>query len=114
MGRYMIPRKLTGETRLLYIFTIKSLITTAAGALIGSIFYVIFGWILGMQTGGLVIVGIFGLIGFGIGAIKIPTLGGIAFTKKIGGESLDEIIKRYIVFKMNRKKYAYYITKEEK
>ena len=54
----------------------------------------------------------FAVVGFGVGAIKIPTLGGIPFTKKIGGESLDEIIRRYVKFKMNRKVYTY--TKEEK
>ena len=32
MGTYNIPRNLKGETRLLYIFSIKSLITTAIGA----------------------------------------------------------------------------------
>ena len=38
MGTYYIPRNVKGETRILYIFTVKSLITTAVGALIGSIF----------------------------------------------------------------------------
>ena len=42
MGSYYIPRNLRGETRLLYIFTVKSLITTVAGALIGSVFLFIF------------------------------------------------------------------------
>ena len=60
------------------------------------------------------VLAIFALIGFGIGTIKIPTLSGLPFTKKIGGESLDEIIKRYILFKMNKKSYSYSITKEEK
>lgn len=32
MGTYYIPRNYKGETRLLYIFSIKSLITTAIGA----------------------------------------------------------------------------------
>ena len=42
MGTYYIPRNVKGETRLLYIFSIKSLITTAIGAFIGFIFYLIF------------------------------------------------------------------------
>lgn len=113
MGTYIIPRNLKGETRILYIFSIKSLATTAIGALVGSVFYIIFGLILGLTTVGLVFVGIFGLIGYIIGALKIPTLSGLKFTKKIGGESLDEIIKRYIVFRAQKKKYGYYITKEE-
>ena len=114
MGTYTIPRNLKGETRILYIFSVKSLITTAAGALIGLIFYFIFGVLLGIKPLGVTILAIFALIGFGIGTIKIPTLSGLPFTKKIGGESLDEIIKRYILFKMNKKSYSYSITKEEK
>lgn len=113
MGTYIIPRNLRGETRILYIFTLKSLATTAIGALIGSVFYLIFGIILGMTTVGIVIVGVLGLIGFAVGAVKIPTLGAIQITKKIGGESLDEIIRRYAMFKTQKKRYSYHITKEE-
>lgn len=113
MGTYTIPRNLKGETRLLYIFSIKSLATTAIGVAVGAFFYLIFGMILQMHVVGLIFVAIFGVIGFVIGAVKIPTLGGIQITKKIGGESLDEIIKRYVLFKAQRKRYSYYITKEE-
>lgn len=112
MGTYYIPRNVKGETRLLNIFSIKSLITTVAGALIGSIFYFIFDILLGLKPAGVIIMVALAVIGFGIGSIKIPTLGGVPFTKKIGGESLDEIIRRYAKFKMNRKVYTY--TKEEK
>ena len=41
MGTYYIPRNYKGETRFLYIFTVKSLISTAIGAVIGSIFLLI-------------------------------------------------------------------------
>ena len=49
------------------------------------------------------------------GAIKIPTIAGIAVTKKVGGESLDEIITRYIKFKSKRRIYSYTdtITEED-
>ena len=107
MGTYYIPRNVKGETRLLYIFSIKSLITTAIGAFIGFIFYLIF-MIVGLDTVGI----IFALIGFAIGAVKIPIVAGIPITKKIGGESLDQIILNYFKFKKNRKLYVY--TKEEK
>lgn len=112
MGTYYIPRNLRGETRILYIFTVKSLITTAVGALIGAIFYLLIGMMLGKQAVGLIILAIFAVLGWVYGAVKIPTLSGIAITKKIGGESLDEIITRYIKFKMNKKLYT--STKEEK
>lgn len=113
MGTYMIPRNLKGETRLLYIFSIKSLITTVIGAAVGLVFYFIIGFILGLKTVGFIILAIFALIGFAVGAVKIPTLGGVKITKLIGGESIDEIIRRYVNFKMNKKRYSYYITKEE-
>ena len=67
---------------------------------------------MGLKTVGVVILVIFALIGFGIGAIKIPNLGGLKFTKKVAGDSIDEIILRYIKFKRNRK--IYIDTKEEK
>ena len=91
MGTYYVPRNYKGESRILYIFTTKSLITTGVGALI--------------------IMGIFGLLGWIYGAVKIPTIAGIAVTKKVGGESLDEIINRYIKFKAKRRIYSYADTK---
>lgn len=113
MGTYYIPRNVKGETRLLYIFTIKSLITTAAGGVIGFIVYYILS-MLGLGTAGLIIMAVLALLGYGVGAVKIPTLPGIPFTKKIGGEPLSEIIIRYIKFKKNRKIYTYEKREETK
>lgn len=113
MGTYYVPRNYKGESRILYIFTAKSLITTGVGALIGSIFFFIFGMVLGYTTAGLIIMGVFGVLGWAYGALKIPTVAGIAVTKKVGGESLDEIINRYIKFKAKRHIYAYVDTKED-
>lgn len=111
MGTYYIPRNVKGESRILYIFSVKSLITTLIGGAVGFIFYLIF-LICGLKNLGLIVVGIFGLIGFICGAVKIPTIAGIPVTKKIGGESIDQIVLRYMKFKKNRKLYVY--TKEEK
>jgi hypothetical protein len=113
MGTYYIPRNYKGETRFLYIFTIKSLITTAIGAAVGSIFLLIFS-VLQMKMIGMIIMAVFAVIGYMIGAIKIPTIVSIPITKKIGGEPLSEIIIRYIKFKKTRKMYSYTVTKEEK
>lgn len=111
MGTYYIPRNLKGESRFLYIFTMKSLITTGIGGACGVIFYLIIGLLLGQTLVGLIILAIFALIGYLAGTIKIPTLAGLDFTKKVGGESIDEIIVRYAKFRSNRKLYTY--TKEE-
>ena len=112
MGTYYIPRNYKGETRILNIFSVKSLITTLIGAAIGLLFYFPLK-ILGFSTPGLVILGIWALIGYGVGAIKIPTIVGLPVTKKIGGEPLSDIIIRYFKFKKNRKIYTYVNTKEE-
>jgi predicted membrane-bound spermidine synthase len=117
MGTYYIPRNYKGETRILYIFSIKSLITTALGAAVGAIFFFLFK-ALAMQKVGIVLMAIFAVIGYVIGAVKIPTIVSIPVTKKIGGEPISEIIIRYIKFKKKRKIYTYCqsanSTKEEK
>ena len=68
--------------------------------------------VIGLKKVGLIILGIFALLGYVIGAFKIPTIVGLPVTKKIGGESIYEIILRYIKFNKNRKIYTN--TKEEK
>lgn len=110
MGTYYIPRNYRGETRILYIFTLKSLITTLIGMAVGGIFWGIFS-LIGLKLVGIILLAVFTLIGYAVGAFKIPTIAGIPVTKKIGGEPISEIILRYIRFKKNRKMYIY--TKEE-
>lgn len=107
MGTYNLPRNVKGESRILFIFTTKSLIYTVIGAGIGLLFYFIFS-LFNMTMVGIAVVAIFALIGFGIGTIKMPELGRFEFTKKTGGENLDDIIKRAIKFKTKGKKvYTY-------
>ena len=111
MGTYQIPRNLKGESRILYIFSVKALITTGIGAFIGLIFYLFFSAV-GLTNVGWVFIGVLAVIGFIIGTVKIPIIAGLPFTKKVGGESIDTIIMRYFKFKKNRKVYVY--TKEDK
>ena len=61
MGTYYIPRNLRGETRILYIFTVKSLLSTVAGGVIGLIFYIMF-TMLGVPKAGIITMAIFALI----------------------------------------------------
>lgn len=58
MGTYYIPRNYKGESRILYIFTTKALILTAAFGLVGLVFYLIFAS-LGFGIIGIIIAGIF-------------------------------------------------------
>lgn len=113
MGTYYIPRNVKGETRLLYIFTIKSLITTAIGGFIGFLIFLLISS-LGFKLQGIIVAAICALIGFGIGAIKIPNQGGPKIIKKVGGEELSDLIIRYIKFMKNKKVYLYTQTKEKR
>lgn len=110
---YYIPsNKLKGENRILYIFTGKSLIYTLIGAVIGIIFYFLFS-LLGSKIAGIVILIILSLIGYGIGTIKMPTSGNTKLVKNVGGDSIDEIIFHYIMFKKNKKVYSYAVPRKE-
>lgn len=109
MGTYELPRNVKGEGRILFIFTPKSLIYTVGGAGIGLLFYFIF-HMLKMTMVGIIIALVFALIGFGIGTFKMPEIAKFEFTKKTGGENVDDIIKRAIKFKTKGKKV--YVYKE--
>ncbi len=111
MGTYNVPRNVKGEGRILFIFSTKSLITTAIGGALGLIFYLIFS-IIGFKLVGMVITVIFALIGYVIGMFKMPDTDSFEITRKTGGENIDDIIKRYINFKRNKKR-IYVYTKEE-
>lgn len=111
MGTYEIPRNVKGEGRILFIFTAKSFIYTIVAALVGLPFYFIFS-AFNMNMVGIIIVVAIALIGFVIGTFKMPELGRLEFTKKTGGENIDEIIKRAIRFKTRGKKI--YVYKEGK
>ena len=87
MGTYYIPRNYRGESRILYIFTVKSLITTAVGAMVGSLFWIIFR-LMNLNAVGIIIMAFFAFIGFAVGALKIPTIVAFPITKKIGGEPI--------------------------
>lgn len=111
MGTYNLPRSVKGEGRILFIFTGKSIIYTVIAGGFGLIFYFIFS-AFNLNMVGIVITAIFALIGFIIGTFKVPDLAKFEFSKKTGGENIDDIIMRAIKFKTKGKKI--YIYKEEK
>ena len=102
MGTYNIPRNVKGEGRILFVFSVKSLLYSVITGVVGLPFYFIFSAIQ-MTLVGIAIVALFALIGFVIGTFKFPEIAGLKFTKAIGGESIDDIIKRAILFKKKRK-----------
>lgn len=111
MATHYIPKNFKNETRILIIFSTKSLITTAIGGGIGALLMSLF-MALGMKALGIVLLILFALIGYGVGTFKIPKITGLPFTKNVEGDSIDEILVRYVKFKSNKKVYSY--TKEEK
>ena len=112
MGTYNVPRNVKGEGRILFIFTTKSLIYSAVGVGVGLIFYLIFS-ACGLKQVGIIILVILAAIGYGIGTIKFPSTGTGKIAKNVGGDSVDEVIKNYIIFKKNRKVYTYAVPREE-
>ena len=110
MGTYNLPRNVKGEGRILFIFTGKSMIFSAVFGAVGFLFYLLLA-AFNLNFAGLVVIACFALLGFSIGTFKMPDLAKFDFTRKTGGENIDDIIKRAIKFKMKGKKI--YIYKEE-
>lgn len=106
---YQIPRNVKGEGRILFIFSTKALITTGIGAAVGLVFWWIFKTV-GLSAVGVIFLIIFALIGFGIGTLKVPNTTAFEITRKTAGENIDDVILRWIKFKMKSKKKIYVYT----
>lgn len=111
LGTYQIPRNTKGESRILYIFSPKAMIYTAIGGGLGLLFFFLFN-LIGLSLVGIIITLIFAAIGYGIGMLKVPEIPNWEFAKKTGGENVDDVIKRAILFSL-KKKRIYTYTKEE-
>lgn len=113
-GPYNIPRNTKGEGRFFYIFTTKALIVTAI--LAGTAFFVfrLIGSLFNFKILGVIGAGIFGVIGFIVTSFKIPDSNNFEITRKAGGEYIDQIIIRYIKFKMKKNKIYTFFTEENK
>ena len=110
MGTYLIPRDLKGEGRILF-FSYKALVYTAIAAVPG---FILFSVIKSINLAAAwVVVGVFALIGFSIGTFTMPNTKSFEVTKKTGGEKIDEIMIRYIKFKMKKNRIYIYDKKRE-
>lgn len=112
MGTYKIPRDVSGEGRILMIFSWKALLYSLVGAGFGAIFMFLFSK-LNMFIVGLFFLAICILIGFSIGTFKVPDIDTFEITRKTAGRDIDEVIRRGIMFKLRGKK-IYVYAKEEK
>lgn len=111
MKSYYIPRNYKGEGRILYIFSTKAIIYTAVGVGIGLIFYFLFN-LIGLTMIGIIIAVFLGLVGFCIATFKVPDMKNFELTKKTGGEKIDDVIKRWILFKKNNNKIYVYMNED--
>lgn len=113
MQVHEIPRNYKGESRILFIFSVKALMYTGIGAMVGGLFYLILS-IIGLKAIGIWFVPFFGVIGFGIGTFKMPDSKKFKITEKTGGEAIDDVIKRWIKFKSQKNKIYVYLKEETK
>ena len=109
MGPYMIPRNTKGEGRILFIFSRKSLMYTTIGVGVGFFIYMILSTV-SLGTVGLIVIAVLALLGFSIGTFKIPDSSAFKFTQKTGGENIDDVIKRAIMFRIKNKNKVYIYT----
>ena len=107
MGRtYPVPRNVKGESRVLIIFSIKSLLFTVAFGLVGVLFYFVFA-AFGLTMAGLIAVGVCAIIGWIVGTLVIPDSPLMGKFRKAGGEAISDIILRAITFRKRKKIYLY-------
>ena len=114
MGRsYTVPRSAKGETRILYIFSLKSLALTLIFLALGFLITFFVGKFveIGFVTNA-IIVGSFALVGYVIGAAKIPDSPMMGPLQKAGGEEILTILLRLITFGKRKKIYVYGLTRE--
>ena len=111
MGTYTLPRNVKGEGRILFIFTGKSFLYSIIGGGVGLLFYLLFS-ALNLYMVGIAFVIVFAIIGFIIGTFKMPEITKFEFTRKTGGENIDDVIKRALKFRKNGRKI--YVYKEGK
>lgn len=114
MGRsYYVPRSAKGETRILYIFTMKSFATTLAAGLLGAIIAFMIKAVANINIFTmLAIIVPCAAFGFAIGALKIPDNPIMGPLYKAGGENVLDILIRLIGFKNKKKLYLYGIDRK--
>ena len=107
-GSYYVPRSVKGETRLLTIFTLKSFAATLAFGLVGVLFYFLLKNFIEISIFmAIIIIAIFGAIGYALASITIPDVPIMGPLRKAGGENIGAMIIRALGFRRKRKIYIY-------
>lgn len=103
---YSVPRNVKGETRILFIFTVKSFMTTLGGVGIGFVVY-LFSSALGAAMVGLLLLVLMAVLGYMVGTLTIPDSPIMGKLRKAGGEDVGTILLRTISFYKKKKIYMY-------
>ena len=107
-GSYFVPRSVKGESRILYIFSVKSFIVTLIFALVGVVVYLLLNTVINISiVMAIIIVATFGAIGYVITTVTIPDTPMMGNLRKAGGENLGNMIIRLLMFKKKKKIYLY-------
>lgn len=111
---YYVPRSVKGESRILYIFTIKSFIVTLIFGLVGAgIWFLLTSFNVNIELiPGLIIVGICGGIGYALSTVVIPDVPFMGPLRKAGGENIGAMVLRLITFRKRKKIYLYNYKRE--
>ena len=111
---YFVPRSVRGESRILYIFTVKSFIVTLIFGLVGAgIWYLLTSFNVDVALiPGLIIVGICGGIGYALATVTIPDVPMMGPLRKAGGENIGAMVMRLITFRKRKRIYLYNYKRE--
>ena len=112
MGTHLIPREVSGEGRILYVFTAKGFFFTLIGLAVGAVLKMLID-ATGVAIVGWIVLALFALIGWLIGQGVLPDVNTNNFFRKVGGLSVDTIIKRYFKFNREKKIYVTKVTDEK-
>lgn len=109
MGRsYYVPRNAKGESRILYIFSVKSFITTLVCGGIGALIVFLIKSVIPMSIFTIILLIIpFAVVGYIVGALKIPDIPMMGPLQKAGGENVLDILFRLASFRGKKKIYMY-------
>ena len=112
-GSYYVPRSVKGESRILYIFTIKSFAATLAFGLVGVLIYFLLSSFIEISIfGAIIIIAIFAAIGYALSSVTIPDVPAMGPLRKAGGENIGAMIIRAMTFKKRKKIYLYNYKRE--
>lgn len=107
-GSYYVPRSVKGESRILYIFSVKALIVTLIFALLGFVVYRLIATVIDIALiPGIIIIVVFGAIGYALTSLTIPDIPQMGVLRKAGGENIGNMLVRLFTFKRKKKLYLY-------